>query len=139
MLDLTTPQLASRAFYDAFMRRDLDAMMAVWSKEPDTVCIHPMSDRLVGRAAIRNSWREIFLHAPEIAFRNRGSRIVTGTDLALETVLEVIHLHGQERAQPAMAASNAFRREESGWRMILHQAGPMGEQAEEPVGGHAVH
>jgi ketosteroid isomerase-like protein len=32
---------AERAFYEALAKSDLDAMMAVWSEDEETVCILP--------------------------------------------------------------------------------------------------
>ncbi|MCA3018500.1 MAG: nuclear transport factor 2 family protein, partial [Rhodocyclaceae bacterium] len=52
------------AFYDAFERGDLKLMMAIWSDEPDTICVHPQGPRLAGFSAIRDSFAEIFSHAP---------------------------------------------------------------------------
>lgn len=125
--DLSTPEHASNAFYAAFARRDPAAMMAVWSSADDSVCIHPMSQRLIGAAAIRRSWADIFRDAPALRFRNRGSQFVTGATLAIETVVEVIFVDGTDTAHPAMLATNAFRLEDGHWRMVLHHAGPLAE------------
>ena len=35
----TTPQDAEAAFYDAFEKSDLDAMMGVWADDDDIVCV----------------------------------------------------------------------------------------------------
>ena len=56
----TSPEEAETAFYAALSRADLDGMMAVWSEDEEVVCIHPGSIRLVGLAAIRESWRQLF-------------------------------------------------------------------------------
>ena len=43
-----TAQDAETAFYDAFERADVAAMMAVWAEDDDVVCVHPSGPRLVG-------------------------------------------------------------------------------------------
>ena len=55
-----TPQDAEAAFYEALERSDLDAMMNVWADEEEIYCIHPGGARLVGHAAIRETFRQIF-------------------------------------------------------------------------------
>jgi len=55
-----TPDDAEHAFYDAFTRGDLDALMAVWAEDEETVCVHPGGSRFTGLAAIRESWKQLF-------------------------------------------------------------------------------
>src|SRR5260221_8685360 len=55
-----TPEDAETAFYDAFERGDLAAMMSVWAEAESVVCIHPQGPRLVGFEAVRESWAQIF-------------------------------------------------------------------------------
>ena len=43
-----TPDDAEAAFYDAFERGDLAAMMVVWAEGEDVVCVHPSGPRLTG-------------------------------------------------------------------------------------------
>ncbi|MDX1433824.1 MAG: nuclear transport factor 2 family protein, partial [Gammaproteobacteria bacterium] len=64
----TTPEDAEAAFYDAFQRLDLEAMMRVWADEETIVCVHPMGPRLGGRAAVAQSWREIFAGGSPMRF-----------------------------------------------------------------------
>ncbi len=55
-----TPDEAESAFYDAFERANVSAMMAVWAESDDVVCVHPQGPRLVGFEAVRESWMQIF-------------------------------------------------------------------------------
>jgi len=59
-----TPQDAEAAFYDAFAKRDLDAMMEVWAEEDDIYCVHPGTARVSGYEKVRESWRQIFPASP---------------------------------------------------------------------------
>ena len=54
-----TPQDAEAAFYEAFTKGDLEAMMAVWSDDDEIVCVHPAGPRLAGQEQVRASWRQI--------------------------------------------------------------------------------
>ena len=55
-----TPDDAENAFYDAFERGDLPAMMAVWAEDEDIICVHPTGPRLCGQDQVRESWAKIF-------------------------------------------------------------------------------
>jgi ketosteroid isomerase-like protein len=120
---------AEAAFYTAFEDGDLDAMMAVWADSPGIVCVHPMSQPLSGCAAVRASWAQIFAS---------GQTVSIGIDLIAETVsveLAVRVVHERIRVTEAggghdgiVLATNAYRRLEGGWRMVLHHASPLPEQ-----------
>jgi hypothetical protein len=64
-----TPDDAETAFYDAFERADLAAMMAVWAEADDIVCIHPQGPRLAGFEAVRESWGQIFSAGAQLRVR----------------------------------------------------------------------
>ena len=51
---------ANNAFYDAFARRDRDAMGRVWSEVAPLVCVHPGWRPVFGRRAVLDSWKRIF-------------------------------------------------------------------------------
>lgn len=118
-----TPLEAEAAFYAAFSRKDVDAMMAVWDDAPDVVCVHPMGTLLVGREAIREAWEAIFRHGPNLMFlieervrRHEG-----------ELAVHVVHEHVRspsDSTNPPMPATNAYRLTPAGWRMVLHHASP---------------
>src|SRR5690606_9802953 len=55
----TTPLEAEAAFYRALAEGNLDALMAVWSEEEEIVCVHPGGPRIVGLAAVHETWRRI--------------------------------------------------------------------------------
>jgi ketosteroid isomerase-like protein len=132
---------AEAAFYEALARSDLDAMMTVWSEDEEVVCIHPDGPRLVGLAAVRESWRQLFAG---------GVRLIVGTSqrvvsasmlLTVHNVIEHISVEGQNRPHPPMVATNAYVRGALGWRMVMHHASPAPDIAELPAHGasHVVH
>src|SRR5439155_16174543 len=55
-----TAEECEAAFYDAFERGDIKAMMAVWAESDDISCIHPSGARITGFDAVRESWVQIF-------------------------------------------------------------------------------
>jgi len=118
-----TPQEAESAFYRAFQRRDVNAMMAVWSDDTDIVCVHPGGPMLIGRDAVRASWEEIFRRAPEMQFTVAESHRTASAALALHVVQEHIRV-GSDNAPAPVLVTNAYRLTDTGWRMILHHASP---------------
>ena len=43
-----TPEDAEAAFYEALHKGDTDALIAVWSDDEETVCVHPTGTQLIG-------------------------------------------------------------------------------------------
>lgn len=119
-----TPEEAEEAFYRAFERRDLEAMMGVWSAADHVVCIHPMGPRLTGVEAVRRSWAEIFASSERLRFRLDALHRVQGPALAVHVVRELIHVAGEAGPRPPVEATNVYQLERDGWRMILHHASP---------------
>jgi ketosteroid isomerase-like protein len=120
-----TPLEAEAAFYAAFVKRDLNAMMAVWAEDADIVCVHPLGTLLTGIAAVQAAWEAIFRSGQEIKFVIEERHRSQGPSLALHCVLEHMRIGG--KTQPPMAATNAYRLTDSGWRMVLHHASPAPE------------
>ena len=120
-----TPLEAEAAFYAAFAKRDLDAMMAVWADADDVVCVHPVDTPRVGVAAVREGWTAVLRNEREITFAVQEKHRSDTDTLAVHVVLEHIRIRG--RSQPPVASTNVYRRTESGWRMILHHASPAPE------------
>lgn len=117
-----TPQDAEAAFYDAFVKRDLDAMMEVWADDDDSYCVHPGGGRISGIERIRESWRQIFTGGQDLRFSVRDQQLIHTMMLAVHSVYEHISIAGQSRAQQTMIATNVYQRTERGWRMVAHHA-----------------
>jgi len=120
----TSPQDAEAAFYDAFEKADLDAMMAVWADEDDVVCIHPGSARLTGVEAVRESWRQIFGSGQRLRIRVRDLHRTQAMMVAVHSILEHLSVVGDNRPRPAVVATNVYQQTPRGWRMIVHHASP---------------
>jgi ketosteroid isomerase-like protein len=120
----TSPQEVEDAFYDAFARADLEAMMATWSEDEEVICIHPGGPRVVGLAAVRDAWRQIFANGTRLNINISNTVISAGTMMAIHCVLEHIHVEGDNELHAPIVATNVFMRGALGWRMVAHHASP---------------
>jgi ketosteroid isomerase-like protein len=127
-----TPQDAEAAFYEAFVKRDLEAMMEVWAEDDDIYCVHPGAARISGYERVRESWRQIFAGGQDLRFTLREAQQIHTMMLAVHSVYEHISVAGQPRARQTMIATNIYQRTERGWRMVAHHAAtaPAALQAE---------
>lgn len=113
---------AEAAFYSSIRDTDLERMMAVWSEDDATVCIHPGAPRLEGRAQIQESWEEIFDVSPPMEFSISDERITADQHIAVHLVREEISIAGE--LVSVMLATNVYHRVGNGWRMMLHHSSP---------------
>ena len=139
-----TADEAEGAFYDAFERANLSAMMAVWAESDDVVCVHPQGPRLVGFEAVRESWMQIFAGGATLRIRATEQRRFDGQSVAVRTVIERVSPAGEEAPVSLVCATNVYELTSAGWRMTVHHASPMAEaprsQAEEPPpAGYTLH
>ena len=109
---------ANSAFYVAFLRRDVEAMDAVWARRAPVACIHPGYGVLRGRAAVIDSWRGILGSdaSPKITCSDAAAHVLG--EAAFVTCRELI---GGGR----LIATNIFVHEDGKWRMVHHQAAPV--------------
>jgi ketosteroid isomerase-like protein len=117
-----SPQEAEAAFYEAFTKGDLDAMMSVWADDDEIYCVHPGGARVSGMAQVRESWRQIFASGQTLRFQLRGQQHLHGMMLSAHSVYEHITIAGEPRARDPVIATNIYLRTESGWRMVAHHA-----------------
>ena len=138
-----TPDDAETAFYDAFERGDLAAMMAVWAETDDVVCIHPQGPRLVGFDAVRDSWMQIFTGATRLRIRTVEPRKFDGPNVAVRSVVEVLSAPGGQGPTQSVHSTNVYELTDGGWRMVVHHAGSVPEPAapadEPPPPAHTLH
>ena len=120
----SSPQDAEAAFYEAFEKADLEAMMAVWADDDEILCVHPGGARLTGVAQVRESWRQIFASGQTLRFRLRQPQSVNGLTLVVRSAYEQISVAGEARPRAPVIATNVYLRAEHGWRMVVHHASP---------------
>ena len=119
-----TPQDAEAAFYEAFMKRDLEGMMEVWADDDEVYCVHPRGPRVTGVAAVRESWRQIFSGAQTVRFNVRDQHLLQAMMVSVHNVYEHISMTDETRARACVVATNIYMRTERGWRMMVHHASP---------------
>lgn len=117
---------ANVRFYDAFAKRDIDAMEALWARALPVACIHPGWSALKGRARVLASFRGIL--------GSEASPQIVPSEASAFLYGEVAFVVSYENiAEGRLLATNVFAREDGEWRMVHHQAGPTtGEPEIEP-------
>ena len=110
----------NRAFYEAFLARDVVAMERIWALIAPVACMHPGLAPILGRDEVIRSFRGILSHpdAPSITCSDARAHVL-GTS-AFVTCLE-----GNAGGTPRLAATNVFTLEDGRWRLVHHQAGPL--------------
>jgi uncharacterized protein (TIGR02246 family) len=138
-----TPADAEAAFYDAFERCDLAAMMAVWAEDDDVVCVHPQGPRLVGFEAVREGWTQVFASGMALRIKTVDARLYQAPTLAVHSVVEMLSAPGEQGTSPPVSATNVYILTENGWRITMHHASPTAELAapvrEPPPEPHTLH
>jgi ketosteroid isomerase-like protein len=138
-----TPDDAETAFYDAFERADVAAMMVVWAESDDVVCVHPQGPRLVGLDAVRESWVQIFAAGAQLRVQTTEHRTFDGQALAVHNVVELVTPVGQQSPVTSVYATNVYVLTEAGWRMAVHHANVSNEapaqRREEAPATHTLH
>ena len=123
-MEFGSAQEVEAAFYVAFQKSDLEAMTLIWD-DHEAVCIHPFGERLEGKSAITQSWQMIFAHNVQLRFTLRDSWVFSGDSHAIHLVRENISVDESDGVKTMVVlATNAYRRVDDGWRMILHHASP---------------
>jgi ketosteroid isomerase-like protein len=138
-----TADEAEAAFYDAFERANLAAMMAVWAESDDVVCVHPHGPRLVGFDAVRESWVQIFANGATLRVKPTLQRRYDGQTVAVRAVLEEVAPARENAQVSSVVATNVYELTPNGWRLMVHHASPLNETPpateEPPPPGHTLH
>lgn len=124
-MGFSTPAAAEAAFYAAFEARNLDAMMAVWASTDEIACIHPLAAALNGRGAVAAGWRSIFEAAGQFRVSVQLAHEIREPGQVLRIVHETLTIGHEADPRPPILATNLYRREADGWRMVLHHASPL--------------
>jgi ketosteroid isomerase-like protein len=126
----SSPEAAEAAFYTAFESRSLDAMMQVWADDEHIACIHPLAAPLNGRGAVAAGWRSIFEAASQFRVQVELAHEIREADHVLRIVREYLTIGHETEPRSPILATNLYRREADGWRMVLHHASPLRAGAE---------
>lgn len=112
------------AFYEALQAGDIEQLMACWADEDEIVCVHPGGPRLVGAAAIRQAFEQMFSVGAIHATPERLRRI-EALGAAVHNVLERVDQQTAEGLRRAwVVATNVYLKTAHGWRLVAHHASP---------------
>lgn len=120
--ELSRPEAAEKAFYRAFAECDVQAMGAVWSGHEDAVCVHPGSHPVIGRDAILQSWSSMLEGAVMPELRVVLINRIRHEGLAVHLVEEHIADPDNRDGSTLVLATNIYRHEQDGWRLLGHHA-----------------
>lgn len=113
---------ANGAFYDAFERRDIDAMSDAWHHDDRVVCTHPGWTTLVGWAKVGGSWAVLLANQQRLQFIVTNQLATVRGDVGWVTCEENI-LDGPGGS--TVAALNVFERIGGVWKMVAHHGSPV--------------
>ena len=121
----TTPEDAEAAFYAAFEARDPDTMMSVWAGDDSIACVHPLTAPLNGRAAVAAGWRSMFEAAGQFRVQAELAHEMREVTHVIRIVREYLIIGEETEPRPPILATNVYRKDTDGWRMVLHHASPL--------------
>ena len=128
-------RLANLAFYRAFESLEVVKMQEIWLHSARIQCTHPGWRRLVGYAAVMDSWERIFENTFEMSFELTGVEISVVGELAWVVCTENITGRTDDSvSRSQVEATNLFERHGGQWRMVHHHGSPVvsGPGSEEP-------
>ncbi|MGZ8324542.1 MAG: nuclear transport factor 2 family protein [Rhodoplanes sp.] len=117
---------ANAAYYHAFATAGFAEMSRIWADE-DISCIHLGWLPLIGRQAVLESYRNILSNPNRERIEHRDDTAIVSGSEGRVVCVEIV-----SGAALALAATNWFRRIDSAWRMVHHQASPIAALVAEP-------
>ncbi|MGB5339215.1 MAG: nuclear transport factor 2 family protein [Gammaproteobacteria bacterium] len=119
-----TPQDAEDAYYDALEEADLERLLSIWADTDDICCMLPMYPMVQGHAEVKDVFTHLLERGGVALAVNHLSWIETD-DIAIHQVQETIQdtPAGTPQALP-FYGTNIYRKDSSGWRLIVHQNAP---------------
>jgi hypothetical protein len=123
---------AQLEFYDAFSSGNINKMDEIWSKESHVRCVHPGMSSLEGRDKVMSSWKQILISGA--GSRNNDDDDDDEPVFNIEPTRSRVEVHGlialcscieKTEGGGTLEALNIYKREEGGWKMTLHMAGPI--------------
>ncbi len=119
----TTPQSAEDAYYDAIDEQDIEALMAVWEESDQVLCLLPMMPARRGKAAIREVWSNLLQPETPLDIEVIHLSWIETAEIAVHLVEERVKVPQRPETQK-IYASNIYRKDDTGWRLLMHQNSP---------------
>ena len=124
----TSPEEAEAAFYEALQKGDIDALMAVWSEDEETVCIHPTGAQLLGLDLIRESWRAIF-STTRLRMNAQFVAHWQGMLLSIHHLVETLFIGDEQTPHGPLYVTHVYSRGAHGWRLVSRHASSAGDES----------
>ena len=126
---------ANLEFYQAFQSLEIAKMEAVWVRSARAKCTHPGWRRLVGIAAVMESWERIFENTFGMSFELTAVEVEVSGDIAWVVCTENITSRTYDGVGLSQVeATNVFERHDGRWLLVHHHGSPVasGPVSEEP-------
>ena len=120
-----TPQDAEDAFYDALDAGALDQLLSVWAESDDIRCLLPMHPLVQTRQGVTEVFTHLFSqgHGVSLAITHLGW--IETDDIAIHFVEETVQAPPSDTPPPPpFYGTNIYRKDDTGWRLIVHQNAP---------------
>lgn len=131
MIDPDTADRAEAVFYSAFENGDIESMEAVWALSDEAVCVHPHGPQLQGYEQIMESWRDILGNTSGFRISVEVLSQYDTPQMSIRFVTETLFNETGRSDPVTVLATNAYRKTESGWRIVLHHASPVHPTSED--------
>lgn len=126
MINEDKAQSANESFYEAFNKRDIEAMKRVWKNDESITCVHPGWPPLNGFKPILNSWAGIFKNSGNMEIQISDVRVLASNDLAWVSCTEKLYTIAESGVLASKVfATNLFHLEDDVWKMVMHHASPV--------------
>ena len=120
-----TPQEAEDAFYDALDVGNLDQLLSVWAESDDIVCLLPMHPMIQGRQGITDVFTHLLSQDSGVSLTIAHLGWIETDDIAIHHVEEtILALESDKPPPPPFYGTNIYRKDKTGWRLIVHQNAP---------------
>lgn len=119
-------------FYRALGTRDLELMGTVFVDDERAGCMHPGWVMLKGWEAIRQSWENVFDPEDQLEIKLHNLTVdIKGNAAWVTCIQELKYIKRDPVMINVSVSTNIFEKNESGWRMVIHQASPIPFSADE--------
>ena len=126
MINEDKAQSANERFYEAFNKRDIEAMKGVWGNDERITCVHPGWPPLNGFEPIMNSWAGIFDNSGNMEIQISDVQVLASEDLAWVSCTEKLFTIADSGVLASQVfATNLFHLEDDVWKMVMHHASPV--------------
>jgi ketosteroid isomerase-like protein len=126
MINENKAESANTSFYEAFNKRDIEAMKKVWGKDANATCIHPGWPPLKGFKPILDSWEGIFKNSGNMEVQIFDVQVLASNDLAWVSCIEKLYTIAESGVLASnVFSTNLFHLEDDVWKMVMHHASPV--------------